>query len=147
MALGDSMVRVYRHQMEAKFISMSVLLLEGTLGVLPGKQSANSLKRNNSICCNSSGNLLSITSLYREWRPQPHRCCVARISVSISWLFGSVDINVVSQHCKIAQGLLFCPSFSSKTAIDQDDDVLNFEQPCFEKATHYSNRSRETFRA
>lgn len=141
MAL-DSMVRFYHHQMEVKLISMLVLLLAGTFGVwLVNTQSGKSLKRNNSICCNSRGNLLLITSLYREWSHQSHRCCAARISVSISWLFGSADINVVSQHCKIAQGLLFCPSSLPKWL--QHNDVLMFEQSCFEKTTHYSNRSRE----
>lgn len=97
--------------MEAELICMLVSLLAGTLGVwLINIQYGKSLKRNNSICCSSRGNLLLITSLYSEWSHQTHRCCAASISVSISWLFGSADINVVSQHCKIAQGLLFCPS-------------------------------------
>lgn len=82
---------------------------------LSGKQavcisSGESPMRNNSIWRNSRGYLLLITSLYGEQSDQSHRCCSARVSVSISWLFGSVDINAALQRCKNAQGLLFCPS-------------------------------------
>lgn len=126
--------------MEAKLSSVLVLLLAGTLGVwLVNTQYGKSPKRNNSICCSSGGNLLLITSLYREWPHQSHRRCAARISVSVSWLFGSADINVVSQHCKIAQGLFFCPSFHPKWLQRKDNDVLMLKRSCFEKAAHSSS--------